>query len=283
MADPSDNQTLFEDAVTIERYELRPRLLEVAAIEQLSQVFIRITLTGDELAGFRCSAPCDHVKIFFPAGDAKLPVMPTIDADGRIKLPGGESKPIHRDFTIRHFRSQSLELDLDFFLHDHGVAADWVRGAKTGDKLGVGGPRGSKHVRRVFDWYLLGGDETAVPALARWIESLGSDDRAIVMVECGKAGDIPQLPAHPGVEIHELHRGESQSGSSALIDERLRSIERPSGSFYTWVGGEAGAVRPVRKYLRDGLGIDPRVVNVEGYWRLGTENFDHHAPDPEDA
>ena len=49
--------------------------------------------------------------------------------------------------------------------HDGGPATSWAKAAVPGDTLEIGGPRGPTIVANDFDWFLLVGDETALPAI----------------------------------------------------------------------------------------------------------------------
>jgi NADPH-dependent ferric siderophore reductase len=52
---------------------------------------------------------------------------------------------------------------------------------------------------------------------------------------------------------------------------------------YIWAAGEASGLVPVRRRLRRELGLDQNDVKVDGYWKLGVAELDHHAPlDPDD-
>lgn len=75
--------------VTIVRYPLRPRLLEVSRVRRITPSTVRVTLTGDELEGFREAAPADHVKLCFPEPGAELPSMPRLGPDGLEPPPPG--------------------------------------------------------------------------------------------------------------------------------------------------------------------------------------------------
>jgi NADPH-dependent ferric siderophore reductase len=57
-------------------------------------------------------------------------------------------------------------------VHDAGPATRWALRAKPGDSIEIGGPRGSVVVPTDFDWWLLIGDETALPAIGRRLEEL---------------------------------------------------------------------------------------------------------------
>lgn len=128
------------------RHNLVRRRLEVRAVERLTPHMIRITLGGPELAGFTSPSPDDHIKIF---------------------VPGPDDAPTRRDYTPRRYDPQNGTLLLDFVNHHGGPAAAWARAAKLGDRLEIGGPRGSQIISGPIDHWLLIGDETALP---------GSDD-----------------------------------------------------------------------------------------------------------
>ena len=40
--------------------------------------------------------------------------------------------------------------------------------------------------------------------------------------------------------------------------------------------GEANALKPIRRYLRRELGLSKDQVEVDGYWKKGDANLDHH-------
>jgi NADPH-dependent ferric siderophore reductase len=63
-------------------------------------------------------------------------------------------------------------LVIDFAIHEAGPATKWAIKAAPGDTLDIGGPRGSAVVPDDFDWYLLIGDETALPSIGRRTEEL---------------------------------------------------------------------------------------------------------------
>ena len=67
---------------------------------------------------------------------------------------GEGPRPLNREYTPLHFDAQANELTLDFYLHDGGVASEWAEGAKPGDTLIIGGPRGSLIIPMDYQWQL---------------------------------------------------------------------------------------------------------------------------------
>ena len=82
-----------------------------------------------------------------------------------------------------------------------------VQAAKPGDEVGLGGPRGSFVVPTGFDWHLLIGDETALPAIARRLEELPDTAQAITVIETGDAGDRRSFTTRARLQTHWIETG----------------------------------------------------------------------------
>lgn len=261
-------------------HELRPRLLEVARVVPLSPAMVRVTLTGPEIEGFSYAAPADHVKVCLPAPGATEPVLPEIGPHGlrpRAAGPANGPTPILRDYTVRYHRPDASrpehgEIDIDFVLHGGGPATDWAAQAAAGQRLGVLGPRGSLVNPYDFDWYLLAGDETALPAIGAWLEQVPAEAAVTAFVEVADAA-VEQPMAR---EVRWLHRDAGESLEAAVKD-----FDLPGGEGYAFVAGEAGALKPIRRWLR-GSGLPKEWMTVDGYWKHGVANHNHHAVDEDD-
>ena len=59
----------------------------------------------------------------------------------------------------------------------------WAAQAQRGETLTLGGPRGSFIIPTTYDWHLLIGDETALPAISRRLAELPAGARAVVLAE----------------------------------------------------------------------------------------------------
>lgn len=252
-------------------HDLTPRLLEVRRTEPVSPRMLRVTLGGEQLDGFSYGAPDDHVKVFFPEAGAELPVMPTLGEDGLEPPPPGSPLPTFRDYTIRYLRPEQRELDIDFALHGHGPGASWAAKAQPGDRVGILGPRGSTVVEPGFDWYLLGADETALPALGAWLEQLPADVNVLAFAEVADAAEEQPLTR----PVTWLYRDRGQSLRDAIVVAEL-----PPGDGYVWVAGEATGLKPIRRHLR-AKGLNRDWMEIDGYWKRGVVNLDHHEDDNE--
>ncbi|SNY73003.1 siderophore-interacting protein [Paractinoplanes atraurantiacus] len=251
-------------------HDLTPRLLEVIRVERLTPGMARVTLGGEELDGFKYGAPDDHVKVFFPEAGAELPVMPTLGEEGLEPPPPGSPLPIYRDYTIRYLRPEVRELDIDFVLHEHGPGGSWAATAKPGQRVGILGPRGSNLVPYTFDWYLLGADETALPALAAWLEQLPAGATVLAFAEVAN-----EQEKHALDNVRWLYRDRGQTLGAAI-----EQLSLPGGDGYVWIAGEATGLKPIRRELR-GRGLNRKWMEIDGYWKRGVENLDHHEDDGE--
>lgn len=263
-------------------YDLKPRVLEVRRVERITPRLARVTLGGSDLDGFQEAAPSDHVKVCLPlpGGDGE-PVLPLFGDDGMEPSPPEGPHPIMRDYTVRSYRPAVGELDLDFVLHPGGAASQWASAAVPGDRLGIVGPRGSVVIPFDYDWYLLGADETALPALGRWLEQLPAGAAVSAFVEVADAQDEQKLESAADVSLTWLHRDGAEPGTSPLLETAVRAFVPPPGDGFVWLAGEAGTLKPIRRYVRNELAIPADQVDIDGYWKRGTINLDHHDEDPE--
>ena len=175
-----------------------------------------------------------------------------------------DAMPPMRDYTPRRYDLDTLELDIDFVLHGDGPAATWAAQAKPGQCLHIGGPRGSMVVPDIFDSYLLIGDETALPAIARRLEELPDNRCALVVVEVENALEEQPLNSAAAVEVIWVHRDDPRQDLLNTVE----GLTVPSGTLYAWVATESTLSRKVRRVLLDTHGLNDDFVKAAGYWRL---------------
>lgn len=254
------------------RHELKFRVCEVVDKTHITPNMIRVVVTSPDLEGFSSPGYDDHVKLFFAPDRAEFPT-PEAGPDG-LKFPDGVRLE-GRDFTPRFFDPDTNQLTLDFAEHGDGPAISWARKAEAGTKIGVGGPRASFVVHGPFDWYLLIGDETALPAIARRIEELDEGDRVTAMIEVPSVNDIQQFGGAATAEIHWLVR--NQHGSADLLSA-AKGFNLPNGDGYIFIAGEGELAKSIRAYFVDVCGHNPDWIKAAGYWRKGQADFyDGHA------
>lgn len=249
------------------RHPLRLRRLVVQQVHRLTPGMLRITLGGDELAGFVSAGFDDHVKLFFLAPGQDPAILPQLGAEG-VVFPGPE-RPAARDYTPRRFDPAAQTLEIDFALHEAGPATAWAARAAPGQTLLVGGPRGSQVIPTGFDWHLLVGDETALPAIARRLEELPAGHRALVIAEVADAaGELP-LASAAEVSVTWVHRGTAAPGSAAPLAAALAAAAFPAGDYHAWVAAESLVAKALRRQLLAEKGANPKWLKAAGYWKTG--------------
>lgn len=214
--------------ITRVRHELVRRRLEVLRVQDVTPAMRRIWLGGDELDGFTSLGADDHVKIF---------------------VSGPDGEPERRDYTPRRYDPQSRELALDFAIHEAGPATAWALGAQPGDDLEIAGPRGSQVVPTDFDWWLLIGDETALPAIGRRIEELPAGTPVISIAAVGGEEERQDFAAQAKHEPHWVYRPAERASDPAPLLDALAGITLPEGDGYIWIAAEANVARALRNYV----------------------------------
>ena len=232
--------------VTRVQHELKRRELTVARVATLSPNVRSITFSGESLADFVSASFDDHVKLM---------------------LPSDAGEPVRRDYTPRHHDAAARELTIEFDLHSTGPAARWAAQATPGQHATIGGPRGSFIIPLDYDWHLLVGDETALPAIARRLEELPAGTRTIAVLQITDPADRRTLHSAAALQMHWV------ADSPALVDA-VRALELPSGEGYAWCAGEAGTMATLRRVLVDEKGHDRHAIRAAAYWKRGASA--HH-------
>ncbi|HVW67771.1 MAG TPA: siderophore-interacting protein [Steroidobacteraceae bacterium] len=255
------------------RHETRLRRLQVCHVQHLTPRMLRVGVAGGELAGFTSLGFDDHVKVFVPPSGTGELALPTLGPDGPI-YPEGAPRPAMRDYTPRKYDAAAGILYIDFVIHEAGPATTWAARARPGQVLGVGGPRGSFVIPTQFDWHLLIGDETALPAIGRRLEELPADTRALVVAEVDDPSEELQFQSAAPFEVVWVHRSRNgsntaQAGDPRLLLQKLRTLGFPSGEYFAWIAAEVQVARALRQYLLSERSAKKEWVKAAGYWRRG--------------
>ncbi|QLY33184.1 siderophore-interacting protein [Nocardia huaxiensis] len=245
--------------------------VEVARTVQVGAGLLRITFTGEDLAGFHSYVPDEHVRLIFPDDEGVLR-LPKKDG---LSLEWGSPRPVSREYTVRRFSKEDRELDIDFAIHPGGLASDWALKVKPGSRIHIAGPPGGVVVPKTYDKYLLAGDLTALPAIARWLEWLPREAAGWAVIEVRGPEEEIEIDAPAGVEVHWVHRGDAEAGTGDAFEKTLRAIEPVAGErLYVWLAGEAGVLKPLRSWVRTDLGVGPKDSLIAGYWKRGIADYD---------
>ncbi|GLZ33735.1 siderophore-interacting protein [Lentzea sp. NBRC 105346] len=246
------------------------KLLTVVAVRPLTPRMVRVTFAGEGLDSFE-TWPDQQLKLLFPKPGFSLPRLDFDDVmswyQAYLAVPEA-ARPWMRSFTVRSYDPSTATIDVDFVLHGpSGPASRWAAAVSPGDVVGRYGPDRMYHKPLgSADWYLLAGDETAIPAIGSLLESLSAPVQVFVsVVDEYEKQDL-------GREVQWVPRGMLLSAVSSAIF--------PDGSVFAWLAGEAGEVRELRRHLVGERGLAKQSIDFTGYWRRSLTQDD--APTEED-
>jgi NADPH-dependent ferric siderophore reductase len=252
------------------RHRPPPRVVEVVAVEPLTPRWVAIHFSGDELKDFPAPPPTAHIKVQLPDEDGQL-LRPEPGPDGP-GWPDGK-RPLMRTYTPRRYLADTNTLEVQFLRHGHGPASTFAQRAKVGDRAGIGGPGGRFAVDETIGHWWIGGDETALPAIATLLEALPAHATAEIHLEIGDQDDRLPLPEHEGAEVSWHVRRPDVWGAELLDAAASATISAGDG---IWTACEATAVRQLRAHFLTERGLAKDLVTTRGYWRAGEANHPDH-------
>lgn len=227
------------------RHDVKFRDVKVSAIRQTSANMLSLTFQGDALEDFVSMSFDDHVKFVFP------------DAAG---------EPVRRDYTPTNHDRQRKELTLEFALHAEGAATDWARQATIGMDAVIAGPRGSMIIPADYDWHLLVGDLSALPAITRRLAELPAGTRVLAVIEAAHEGDIRQFDTRAEVQLTWVN-------SAAATLDAVRNLALPAGEGYVWGAGEASTMKALRTLVVEEKQHPREAMRISAYWKHGASDF----------
>lgn len=251
------------------RHELKFRKVTVSQVENLSPTLRRITFIGESLKDFVSASFDDHIKMFFYADPTHPVVLPELTERG-LSFSETQEKPIARDYTPRYFDANRGELVIDFVLHETGYATTWAKQAHVGQELGIGGPRGSMVQPLAFEHYVLIGDDTAIPAIARRLEELPASAQVQVWIEVESEQDRIALESKADIQVQWLYRQGQEAGQVHLFLENLANHAFTAQDFHTWIAAETHVARQLRKEMIEKYGAQKQWTKASGYWKKGS-------------
>lgn len=253
------------------------RLLRVRRSTWLTPHMVRVTLEGDALEGFRSDAADDGARLFFPPDPTDASWVPTVEGT-QVVFSDEHPKPPNHEYTPRRYDPEAGELDIDFVVHGEGPASNWATNAVPGHYLGISGPRRSRVVDEGnVDWYLLAGDDTGLPSIARRLEEMPAGKPAIAVLEVLNAEEEQPIETEADLQLVWVHRQGADGEISDLLANAISQLTFPSGKVFAWAAGEASSIKAVRRHLVE-RGIPLQRMRMTGYWKRSIPDWDHHIP-----
>lgn len=238
------------------------REMTVVSVRDLTPSMRRVVLRTKDIERFARDGI--HARLLFPP-KGRAPVWPLQGADGFAVYPTGADTLVARIYTVRALDVDAGEATIDILRHDGDATPGSVFAmtAQPGDIVGMVGPAGDG-IPQARSLILLG-DETAIPAIARILESLGPDRSARAFIEVAGPEERQPLPAGDNIAVEWLQRGEQ---SLAGIVESFGPNDIGPDDFL-WAGCEFADFKAIRRHCRSVLGMKKDRHYVCAYWRRG--------------
>lgn len=228
----------------------------VTSCVRISPAYYRVSLSGPGIDRF--SRDGLHFRLLFPPDEHKGE-WPFISENGRTEWPGGIAAWHRPVYTIRRFDPVTGNLEFDVFAHEGGRVTEWCKTLRPGMDVAIMGPGGEWLPQA--RWIALFGDETALPAIARILESLTEETRGVATILISDARDEQRLNKTSGMSVRWLVRGKGVS----LLDE-LRTLEIPERrDRLVWFSSERSDVNQARDILAM-RGLEKAEMRTASYW-----------------
>jgi Siderophore-interacting protein len=245
--------------------------MEVLRREQVSPHIVRVTFGGECLKRFEYKGYDQWFRLALPIrNESGLDRMPQKFGIGGylryLTLPKG-SRPVIRNYTIRHYRTDPLEMDVDFVVHGtEGIAGPWARNVAPGATVAfIDQGCGWKPVPAQH--HVMVADESGMPAVLGILRDMPRDAVGHAVIELIDVEDAQEVAAPPGVALTWVVRSAGQApGVKAL--EALKSLDL-SADTYAFAVGESALATGARRYLVNERGVPKKNVTFSGYWKLG--------------
>lgn len=261
--------TAYSDIAPVKDLDVDGELwiLTITNKERISETVMRVTLQGDDCKGHKSQGFEEHVVLFFDAPEAGGEVLPEPDGEGGWTYPR-EGSRLHRHITIRRFRPELGEIDLDFILHDEGFKTEWVKNIPIGTQMRMIGPHGGVEISDEYDRYKLLVDEIGFTGVSRWLERTPSVAPKDVFVKIPSASSKVPVPECEGLNLTWLVQDE---GDPDLIETTYGFELKDDEATFVGLIAEDSEEDAFDQWLFEHHPYPIKHAGSMAFWKLGEE------------
>lgn len=249
---------------------------EVVRRERLTPNIVRVTLGGGDLSKFEFQGFDQWFRLALPAhpGHDRFDRLPErFGLGGYLKYLSTPSslRPVVRNYTVRDFRAESAELDIDFVVHgDAGIAGPWASSVEPATAAATVAliDQGCGWKPVPHDEVLIVADESGMPAAVGILRDLPRDARGHAVIELFDGADRQATDGPSGVEVHWVVRDPSTPPGTLALPA-LAALDFPAQRTYAFAVGESALATGARRHLVNERGLSKQQVTFSGYWKLG--------------
>lgn len=156
-------------------------------------------------------------------------------------VPGPDGRPVKRYYTVRDWRPDVGELDVEFVRHGDGIACAWAERAEPGDEVTFDAPRGHWAPPADTGRLVVAGDATALPAIARILaERAPTSPPADVLLTVDDPADRIDVPLLATDRL-------AWTAADELVGAFRTAVTDAGPQVFAWFSGEASAMRDARR------------------------------------
>lgn len=245
-------------------------LADVVRAERISPHFVRVTLGGADLADWRHLGFDQWFRLAVPTTDETRfdNLSERFGMGGYLKyltLPKS-TRPVIRNYTVREYRPETGELDIDFVVHgEDGVAGPWAASLPTGQPVALI-DQGCGYRDPPASEVVLVGDESAMPAILGILRDMDRGTRGTAIIEIPDTADAQETYAPIGMDVRWVVRGvRDRVGDRALAE--LHGLGPVAPTAYAFAAGESKLATGARRHLV-AQGVPKDRITFCGYWKL---------------
>lgn len=249
-------------------------VVRVRRTERVSPNIVRVTVGGDQLGALPDHGFDHWFRLFLPQeeGETSFDLPTRVDMRGYLKylrMPSA-TRPHMRNYTVREFRPDRLELDIDFVVHgDEGIATRWVRRTAPGDTVALLDQGRGYEIPDDATHHLLVTDETGMFAVVNILRDLPRDATGDAYIEIPDAADAQPTAEPDGVTVHWLVREPGRRHGTLALETVQRDWRKPAAPMAAYLVGEQALPTTLRRWLVTEHGVPKSAISFVGYWRIG--------------
>lgn len=201
-----------------------------------------------------------HIKVIIPREDGEL-YLPQEKKDD-LTWPHGK----HHLKTYTIASVEGREIEIDFCLHDQGLAANWARNVKVGEKAGMLGPKTKQ--KESFDMnqdeFLFISDLTGIGTLRSLLKMIPETAKGEFFVFLESKNDVFSFDSHPNFKVHWIIGDKFSKGILSAL-KKVNFENYSSMSVYA-IGPSKG-IKKVKDHIKDFKHINSENLYFKGYWK----------------
>jgi NADPH-dependent ferric siderophore reductase len=205
------------------------------------------------------------VRLLIPSPGTTDLVMPAWNGN-EFRLPDG-SRPAIRTLTPLRLDPTAHRLEVEIVVHEGGALSVWAQAARPGAGAALSGPGRGYPIDPDAAGFVLGGDESAIPAITQLLEVLPADKPVRVLIEVADAGARLDLPKHPGATVDWYDLPAGAPPGDTLVAAVTTADLAPGTKI--WAAGEAAAMQRIRRHLLEERNLPRSDTWIRGYWKHG--------------